>query len=198
MIGDAHNITVAHDNNGINTTGLMSNEGDFEVCGFRMTRSVAGSNATKSLAYQNAFGGASWQVHHMFFDGGGLAGNGIGYRSQADTRQAWSCLIWDCSGDGLYYDGGTGSFDCENVSIRNCGDGASVGGNSEVFNNNASFSNTVDFNLSAAGSTTGDNNASTDATADDWNTQSDNNINLTETDQVESTTDTDSDFMHPK
>jgi len=202
VITDAHNITIAHNNNGINPTGSMSNEGDFEVKGFRMTRSVGGSNTTKSLVVMFNFTGNMY-THHMFLDGGGVNGNGVGIVDRASNdRQLWSCLIWDCGYDGVYKSTGGvgGDFDVENVTVRNCTNGANLEpGNSEVVNNSAFFTNSnADINLTTAGTTTGDNNATTDATADDFNTQSNNNINLTESDQVESTTDTDADFMHPK
>ena len=203
VIADAHNITIANNNNGIHPAGaLMTNEGDFEIKGFRMTRTVAVSSSNKSLIAMHTYPG-NYRVHHMFLDGGGVNGNGINIKERGpNERQVWSCLIWDCNFQGIRKEGGTGGdYEIENVTIRNSGDhGVEIGsGDGEVVNNCAVFSNTnSDIEITSAGTTTGDNNATTDDTADDFNTQNNNNINLTESDQVESTTDTDSDFMHPK
>jgi len=203
VIADAHNITIANSSNGIHPAGSpMTNEGDFEIKGFRLTRTVAVDSANKSLIAMHTYPG-NYRVHHMFLDGGGVAGSGINIIERAtNERQVWSCLIWDCDYQGIRKENFTGGdFDIENVTIRNSGDhGMEISrGDFGVVNNCAVFSNTnADIDIASSTNETGDNNATTDATADDFNTQNNNNINLTESDQVESTTDTDSDFMHPK
>lgn len=198
----AYVMTIAHNNNGINpASSVMSNEGMIEISGFRMNRTVAGSNTTKSLIAAFNFSQGDMNVHHMFIDGGGVAGNGIGDKNFATvTHQIWSNLIWDCGYDGIFRFDENGDLTTENCTIRNCNNGylMEAGNGTDNVTNCAAFSNTIDDFSVINGTPIGKNNASTDDTADDWNTASGNLINLTEADEVLSTVDTSTDFMRPK
>lgn len=198
-----HQVTINHDNHGWIWGGGVTNAALLLNTGYRIKRAVAGSDATKSLirGFNTTF---AITVHHMMLDGNGLEGRCIWSAQKTAFDQIYVNLIWDAGEDGIAITNGAAGtgYTHENNTIRNAADnglGVSTA-QSEVVNNSISFTNGIaDFSMAAVGSSSGDNNATTDATADDWNTQNNNNINLTETDQVESTDDTDgTNFMRPK
>jgi len=106
-------LTVDHNNNGINMTTLMSNEGTVTITGFRINRSTAGSSSAKLGIIGSNYTG-EMIIHHMFVDGGGLAGSGISADNQTPVHKVYSNLIWDCNDYGFWGPGtAAGSMEVE-------------------------------------------------------------------------------------
>ena len=177
-----------------------TNPANIEIDTITLTRLINAGNSTQGLV-QSTTDSNKIDMHHLIIDGGGFTSAGIRTINKTTTGdQIWSNLIFDCT-NGFWVSDSTNTnvLTVENTTIRGCTSGINIqAGDAGVYTNNVAFTNTTDFNIGTSVSETGNNNASVDATADDFATQANNLISLTEADEVESTTDTDSNFMHPK
>ena len=173
--------------------------GTTNILGYRI-KWTGTANAGNNIIIIAAIGTAcTINIYDLMFDGDSKSNAGIYVFDDTPILNIYNNVIWDNGSHGLIVQSAKGNASNlyeNNVFYANGGYGVEHVNNGGTFRNNAAYGNTSgDFNR--IGNATGNNNVSSDATAADgnWSSGSNNQTNNTVGNDVESTTDTESDFF---
>jgi hypothetical protein len=181
-------VIVNHNAHGFGggTTFQSSGSGGAVFKNLILRRDVNGSNANQSLINLNSLNTLDVTIENIIGNGNSKTGCGIRSQGGGQNIDLYNILVDGCTNDGIQAGNFESSFVAENFSCNNCGGGLNANGKTTEIYNGVCFNCTNAF--SNIGFSTGRNNADDDGTGADgnWGTGSDNLINLTPADEVQS------------
>ena len=177
---------------------LCEGPGTLFVNNFSGRRGVAGDLVSRGyILFASINTTFTANIYCCAYNGNSVNGSGVRINDNTPIINIYSSFFYNAS-NGIYIQTANSLNKYENNTFYSGGVGMDLGSSVCLVQNTASFDNTTDFlNISNA---TGNNNASSDATAANanWSTGTGNLTNLVATDDFLSLTSTDLNFLQPK